>query len=296
MRGFVKLVRLLALALVAALVASLPGVVVRGWGTKGHEWIHHRAIDNLSDPLRPLFEKHRAFLAQHSVDPDKRRETDPQEAPKHFIDIDRYGVYPFKDFSLDYDETVRRFGADKVKNNGLVLWTIADYYQRLVGQMKSGDAGWLQTAVDLGHYVADIHQPFHAVENYNGELTGQHGIHFRFESEMVYRNLEKVRFQPMQAFRQEQTPLALSYDVALESFVWVDNILLIERQIVADLKLDRLGLPRDAKNFPIYPDAYYERLWQQTSHIIEKRMNQAASRLANLWYGAWVDAGKPESF
>ena len=29
----------------------------------------------------------------------------------------------------------------------------------------------------IAHYTADAHQPFHAVLNYDGQLTGQWGIH-----------------------------------------------------------------------------------------------------------------------
>ena len=39
----------------------------------------------------------------------------------------------------------------------------------------------------IGHYVADAHVPLHAVVNYNGQRTGQTGIHNRWEDELFMR-------------------------------------------------------------------------------------------------------------
>ena len=64
-------------------------------------------------------------------------------------------------------------------------------FERLVGAFEGAgrQETWslenikLMSAV-LAHYVADAHVPFHAVVNYDGQLTGQRGIHSRFESEL----------------------------------------------------------------------------------------------------------------
>jgi hypothetical protein len=40
-------------------------------------------------------------------------------------------------------------------------------------------------AADIGHYVADMHQPLHLTRNYNGQLTGNYGIHARYEGQMI---------------------------------------------------------------------------------------------------------------
>ena len=48
----------------------------------------------------------------------------------------------------------------------------------------------------LAHYVEDGHVPFHAVLNYDGQLTGQHGIHSRWESELVARHRTALQLAP----------------------------------------------------------------------------------------------------
>lgn len=40
----------------------------------------------------------------------------------------------------------------------------------------------LRIATDMGHYIGDAHVPLHTTSNYNGQKTGQHGIHGFWES------------------------------------------------------------------------------------------------------------------
>ena len=65
---------------------------------------------------------------------------DPAEGPRHFLDIDIYGPYPFVELPHDYDEAVAKFGVEAVTKRGLATWRIADYTQLLSEAMKSGDA------------------------------------------------------------------------------------------------------------------------------------------------------------
>ncbi len=40
------------------------------WGNDGHRFITGEALTLLPDPIRPFFERHRAFVVEHSIDPD----------------------------------------------------------------------------------------------------------------------------------------------------------------------------------------------------------------------------------
>jgi hypothetical protein len=48
----------------------------------------------------------------------------------------------------------------------------------------------------VGHYVADAHVPLHAVLNYDGQLTGQNGVHTRFEEDLFVRYGKQLNIQP----------------------------------------------------------------------------------------------------
>jgi hypothetical protein len=44
---------------------------------------------------------------------------------------------------------------------------------------------WFMLAGPMAHYVGDLSMPLHVSENYDGQLTGQKGIHHYFEEDMV---------------------------------------------------------------------------------------------------------------
>ena len=45
---------------------------------------------------------------------------------------------------------------------------------------------WLTLVGVSGHYIADLAVPLHTSENYDGQLTGQEGLHHYFEETMTY--------------------------------------------------------------------------------------------------------------
>ena len=205
---------------------------------------------------------------------------DPAEGPRHFLDIDIYGPYPFVELPHDYHEAVAKFGVEAVTKRGLATWRIADYTQLLSEAMKSGDAEKIvQTAGALAHYIEDLHMPLHVVKNYNGQLTNQHGVHQRFEDDMVDAYAEQIHLSPMMASELED-PLEAAFDIVLDSYVYADNLLHADR---------RAKLGEDT-----YGTSYLEKFFQFSGWIAVRRMSDAATATASYWYTAWLRAGKPE--
>lgn len=60
------------------------------WGFFGHRRINRFAVFTLPEEMLPLFKGNIDFLTEHAVDPDKRRYAFRLEAPRHFLDMDRY--------------------------------------------------------------------------------------------------------------------------------------------------------------------------------------------------------------
>ncbi|MBL0103970.1 MAG: hypothetical protein IPP51_09590 [Bacteroidetes bacterium] len=58
------------------------------------------------------------------------------------------------------------------------------YYQTGDGHERNNPEGILYYSANIGHYVADAHVPLHCTENYNGQMTGQSGIHGFWESRL----------------------------------------------------------------------------------------------------------------
>ena len=70
------------------------------WGFFGHRRINRLAVFTLPEEMLPLFKGNIDFLTEHAVDPDKRRYAFRLEAPRHFLDMDRYkGMCLSKDFN-----------------------------------------------------------------------------------------------------------------------------------------------------------------------------------------------------
>ena len=205
---------------------------------------------------------------------------DSAEGPRHFLDIDIYGPYPFVELPHNYDDAVAKFGVETVTKRGLATWRIAEYTRLLSEAMKSGDTQKIvQTAGALAHYVEDIHMPLHVVKNYNGQLTNQHGVHQRFEDDMVDAYAEQIHLSPKIASEIED-PLEAAFDIVLDSYVYADNLLHADQK--AKLGEDTYGTP------------YLEKFFQFSGWIAVQRMSDAATATASYWYTAWLHAGKPE--
>ena len=120
--------------------------------------------------------------------------------------------------------------------------------------------------------------PFHAVLNYDGQLTGQHGIHSRWESELVTRNLAGLQLAPPPVVPVTDMRTFV-FDVLQASFPHAETILQADKAAVAG---------RDE-----YDDAYFDLLYRDTRPILEQRMSAAISAVASAIVGAWEDGGKP---
>ena len=263
------------------------------WGPAGHRWVTNRALDNLEGRFQEFFSKHRSEVVQQTMGPDYRKDQDPEEPSRHFINLDPYGEFLFSSLDLDYEQLVDRFGKEKVEKNGRILWAAQRTFDQLVEAFQRQDLEQiLLYSADLSHYVGDLHQPFHTTENFNGQFTGQLGIHSRFESDLVNLYLERVPFS--KAAPTDLGPvMGHLHDVAVESYQWVDNILLADGRVVSELEVDRKQYLEKANKGKKYPDQYFKRMFDEVGGILEDRLNQAAYRVGSLWWMAWEKAGHP---
>ena len=281
-----------------AVVAVLAGLIVvptvslEAWGMDVHRFLTRRAIEGLPSDIRPFFAARIDFISEHSVDPDLWRIVGlsgvrGEESPNHFLDIDGLDEpRPFTGVPREWDAYVARYGLDRANQMGRVPWRVEELYGRLVeafrqvggdGPAYAADNARYLAAV-LAHYVEDAHQPFHAVLNYDGQLTGQRGIHARFETALVLRNrwhfvLTPVAIQPIPDARE------FIFQTLVSSEALVEPILTADREAAA----------ADSA----YGDAYYEALRAGAGDIAVRRLSESASGVASLIVAAWAEAGRP---
>lgn len=277
--------RVLPVALFALLLSAVQPIGVSAWGFNGHKFITDRAIDLLPPEIRPFFVKFRTTLVEHAIDPDTYRTMGfMDEPPRHFLDMDAYGPFPFKELPHDYNEAVARFGRDTVIRNGLVPWRTEEIYNQLREAFRQlSTSPYARDNVKLfssviAHYVGDSFQPFHAALNYDGQLTNQAGIHARFETELFDRHQDTLHVAPGPVV---PIPAAREFVFATlaDSFTFVEPILVADREAI---------IGKDA-----YDDAYFEELWKRTGPIMEKRISGAITGAASMITAAWIDAGRP---
>jgi hypothetical protein len=277
--------KILPLAFLALAVSAMPPARLDAWGFGGHKFIMDRAIDLLPQEIRPFFQRFRATLVERSIDPDTYRTVGwVEEPPRHFVDMDAYGAFPFKGLPHDYQQAVAKYGADFVIKNGTVPWRAQEIYDKLrdaFRQLPTSDFSRenikLFSAV-LSHYVADAFQPFHATLNYAGQLSGQPGILARFESELFDRYQDKLTVAPLGV---TPVPNAREFIFATltDSFTFVAPVLAADKQAV---------IGRTA-----YDEPYFAQMWEKTGPIMEKRLAGAITGVASTITQAWIDAGKP---
>ena len=65
------------------------------WGFFGHRRLNRLAVFTLPPEMLFFFKHHIEYLTEHAVDPDKRRYASRFEAVRHYIDLDKWGKYPF---------------------------------------------------------------------------------------------------------------------------------------------------------------------------------------------------------
>src|SRR6476620_6214130 len=95
----------------------LMSITLRGhcWGFFGHRKINEMAIWLLPPGMLTLFKPQSDFLIEHAVDPDKRRYAVNAEAPRHYIDIDQYGEWPYPMLPRTWPAAVEKFSEDSLQ-------------------------------------------------------------------------------------------------------------------------------------------------------------------------------------
>ena len=94
------------------------------WGFYAHKKINHFAVFLLPPEMIALYKPNIDFIAEHAIDPDKRRYAIPEEGPRHYIDIDNYGKYPYDSLPRRWVDAVSKFTEDTLNANGIVPWWI----------------------------------------------------------------------------------------------------------------------------------------------------------------------------
>ena len=270
-----------------ALTASFTPAPADAWGFAGHRLIMARALDLLPAELKPFFETFREEIVIRAVDPDLWRNVGWDDDPNHFIDfgMPELGPYPFATLPRERDRALEKFGVRVMDRVGYLPWREAEMFGNLRRAFEGFRSGAVYATTDVvlfapvvSHYIQDAHQPFHASNNYDGQLTGNSGIHARFERDLIERFESRLTLTPAPP-RAVTNPRDFAFDALLASNALVDAILKADSAAVA------------GKEF--YDDDYFEKFFSAVKPTLEKRLSEAITATASTVTGAWEAAGKP---
>ncbi|MBX3021415.1 MAG: hypothetical protein KF799_07015 [Bdellovibrionales bacterium] len=232
------------------------------WGRHGHHTVGEIAATLAAkDKNVPGLKAHAYDIGYYCNVPDfiwKRPATYETEKPQHFMDMEIF-KRAFKkkpDIKAPLELSRKDFEAqfpDIPKDAGRAFWRVREMVTELekiseeLRQLKEpkGKARqalqekWLLQAGLLGHYIGDLGMPLHVSENYDGQLTGQKGLHGFFEDtcvDEVYpgvavkaKNLAQVQWPAFKLKNQNKPLLEMLQDLANDSDKKVKELLAIDK-------------------------------------------------------------------
>lgn len=267
------------------------------WGFYAHRLINRSAVYLLPPEMMVLYKPNIEYLAEHAVDPDKRRYALVGEAPRHYIDLDKYGTYPYNDLPRNWDSAVAKYSEDTLMAHGIVPWWTQIMLYRLTDAFKAkNQKRILQLSAEIGHYIADAHVPLHACSNYNGQQTDQVGIHAFWESRIpeLFAEQEFDFFIGKAGYIER--PGDFIWNRVLESALASDSVLKTEAVLSQRFSPDKKYAYEERLGRVVrqYSTAYSRAYSDLLNGMVERRMRQTIFSVASFWYTAWVNAGQPD--
>ena len=268
----------------------------QAWGFFGHRLLNRLAVYTLPPGMIGFYKANIDYLMVNATRPDSRRAVVPGEAPKHFLDVDRYGDSAGFKLPRKYADAVARYGEDSLLRHGIVPWNVVSMKNRLTAAFKAKNTDRiLSLSADLGHYVADACVPLHTTRNYNGQLTNQRGIHGLWESRLPELLSADYDLFSGRAEYLERPSDAI-WAAVIRSHAAVDSVLRFEKELTAQYPEDRKFGYEQRGNQTIRT---YSREFSATYHArlngqVERQLRYAAALIGNFWFACWVDGGSPD--
>ena len=267
------------------------------WGFYAHKKINYFAVFLLPPEMMVLYKPQIDFLAEHAIDPDKRRYAIPNEGPRHYIDIDHYGKYPYDALPRNWNNAVAKYSEDTLTTYGIVPWWLQTMLYRLTDAFKEkNQSKILKYSAEIGHYIADSHVPLHTNSNHDGQYTDQKGIHGFWESRVPELLAENDWDFFIGKAEYIKNPADFTWKRVLESAAASDTVLKYEKELTKQFPKDQKFSFEDRNGITIrqYSAAFSKAYDEKLKGMIERRMRQSIFAVASFWYTAWVNAGQPD--
>jgi hypothetical protein len=265
------------------------------WGFFAHQKINRLAVFTLPAEMIGFYKKNLHYLTEASVNPDKRRYAVEDEAPRHYLDLDHYQDTVSSSLPEGWDQAVRLHGRDTLLAYGILPWHIQEMYCRLRDAFLLQDPALiLKLSAEIGHYIGDAHVPLHTTENYNGQLTGQEGIHGFWESRLPESFSSNYNFFVGRAEYIPDIQFA-AWQAIRSSHALVNQVLREEQKLALKFEEKKFAFETRGKvTVRVFSAEYSKAYHTILDGMVEERMRASIKTTGDFWYTAWVNAGQPD--
>ncbi len=267
------------------------------WGFLVHRSVHQLAVYELPKSLQRFYYLNMKYIVDSAGRPDLRRNLDPTEAPKHFIDLEAYGDSAAWKMPLKWDDAVRVYKKDTLLKYGYVPYQIIKMKNKLTEAFRSANKdSILFYSTDMAHYIGDANVPLHTSLNYDGQLTNQKGLHALWESTIPDLEIEQYNLHSRHKAQYLADPEQVIWDCIRRSHTLLKDVFAMEIEATksfTDSTKFRVQVRRgrEVKSYtPEFAKAYGRLL----GNTINEQLLNSANTIADFWFTAWVDAGSPD--
>ena len=110
------------------LLAIVALALFQNWGFFGHQRINRLAVFTLPPEMIGFYKANINYITDAAVNPDRRRFSSADEAPRHYIDLDHYGDSAIFVMPRFWSDAVNKYSEDTLES----LWNCALAHQQNV--------------------------------------------------------------------------------------------------------------------------------------------------------------------
>lgn len=194
-----------------------------------------------------------------------------------------------------WSDAVDLLSEDTLQAYGILPWHIDRMYRQLRNAFRMRDAEQiLRLSAEIGHYVGDAHVPLHTTENYDGQLTGQEGIHGFWESRLPEIFSAEYDFFVGRA-EYVRNPGEAVWQAVASAHSLVKLVLEDERNLSPKFQEKKYAFEtRGQATVKVYAEEYARAYHKRLRGMIEQQMRASIKMTGDFWFTAWVDAGQPD--
>lgn len=266
------------------------------WGFFAHQKINRLAVFTLPPEMIVFYKQNIQYVTENAVKPDMRRYAIKAEAARHYIDVDVYGDSAVYKMPRYWNDAVEKYTEDTLQAYGIVPYHINKMSYWLIKAFQDKNADQiLRLSSDMGHYIADANVPLHTTENYNGQLSGQYGIHGFWESRLPELFADNYDLLTGQAEYVENLQL-YAWDAVVKAHEALDSVLMFEKLLTEKYPeskkygYEERGRTTIRTHTYDFSSDYHRKL----SGMVERRMRSSIKMVGDFWFSCWVKAGQPD--